>query len=199
MFQTEIHTDDGLIDYGPDKGFAVLNDTNKLSATSENSIIVPLGTVCGSQEVSHVFFTIYRHQKLFSGPQKYRSYGGEDTEPISESFSKRDKRHVVLNEDDADTISQIPAPSRCTRQVSIPPVPVMSATLMAGDTVVKTFAAQDDSRPGIIAKLQFNTGKVIIIPVNYIIDHSDPPTSPRQQNSVMVHSGHPAMVLTRAM
>ncbi|KAF1763971.1 hypothetical protein GCK72_003917 [Caenorhabditis remanei] len=156
---TETHTDDGLIDYGPDKGFAVLNDTNKLSATSENSIIVPLGTVCGSQQVSHVFFTIYRHQKLFSGPQKYRSYGGEDTEPTSQSLSKRDKRHVVLNEDDADTISQIPAPSRCTRQVSIPPVPVMSATLMAGDTVVKTFAAQDDSRPGVIAKLQFNTGK----------------------------------------
>ncbi|PIC43691.1 hypothetical protein B9Z55_004333 [Caenorhabditis nigoni] len=165
--QSENHTDDGLIDYGRDIGFAVLNDTNRLSSTQHNSIIVPLGTVCqDSQEISHVFFTIFRGQKLFRGPQAYRSYGrkseeGDDSndEQSMNEFRQRWKRDAI-QPNETEGVNQIPAPSRCVEQPSVPDVPVMSATLMIGGAQVHSFPKiVGVSRPP-MAKLQFNTGKI---------------------------------------
>ncbi|CAO4364038.1 unnamed protein product [Caenorhabditis nigoni] len=163
--QSENHTDDGLIDYGRDIGFAVLNDTNRLSSTQHNSIIVPLGTVCqDSQEISHVFFTIFRGQKLFRGPQAYRSYGkkleedSNDEQSMNE-FRERWKRDAI-QPNKTEGVNQIPAPSRCVEQPSVPDVPVMSATLMIGGAQVHSFPRiMGVSRPP-MAKLQFNTGKI---------------------------------------
>ncbi|ULU03985.1 hypothetical protein L3Y34_017051 [Caenorhabditis briggsae] len=165
--QHENHTDDGLIDYGRDIGFAVLNDTNKLSSTQHNSIIVPLGTVCqDSQDISHVFFTIFRGQKLFRGPQAYRSYGRKSEEAddssdkeSSNEFRERWKRDAI-QPNETEGVNQIPAPSRCVVQPSVPDVPVMSATLMSGAVQIHSFPKiVGVSRPP-MAKLQFNTGKI---------------------------------------
>ncbi|EGT38252.1 hypothetical protein CAEBREN_04365 [Caenorhabditis brenneri] len=160
--KTENHTDDGMIYYGPDKGYAVLNDTNKLAATTENSIIVPLGTVCQDEEISHVFFTIFRGQKLFSGRQKYRTWGEEavvddEEEELMEDVSTRYKRN---SQNGSDSVGQIPAPSKCSNQLSVPNVPVMSASIMAGNAVDgwRTFSRMARAAP--IAKLQFNVGKI---------------------------------------
>lgn len=99
IFQS-IDSDDGLIDYGPDAGFAALNDTNRLSATEQNSIIVPLKRVCqDNEDITHVFFTIYRHQKLFVGNQRYRTFGGPSSDP-NESSNEKLRVRRDTNEND---------------------------------------------------------------------------------------------------
>ncbi|CCD64647.2 GPS domain-containing protein [Caenorhabditis elegans] len=164
-----ITTDDGLIDYGPDFGFAPLNDTNRLTATKENSIIVPLDQVCSGsgEQVSHVFFTIYRHQKLFSGPQKYRNYGSsseeddeEEDDPAMEEAGARYKRDTGNN--NTDDIGQIPAPSKCSEQISIPfGTPVLSASIIGGDqgAFISRMSKLVGAAP-VMAKLQFNVGQM---------------------------------------
>uniref|UniRef100_A0A8R1EMC9 GPS domain-containing protein n=2 Tax=Caenorhabditis japonica TaxID=281687 RepID=A0A8R1EMC9_CAEJA len=138
--------DDGLIDYGPDIGFKFLNDTNNLSSTRRNSIIVPLKNVCGDRDVSHVFFTIYRHQKLFNGPQRYRVYGGEEAQ------------QVVDNDTSTGKAIPLAPPGKCETQISVPSqASVLSATVMDSDGTVR--ALTTNAKSPVIAKLQFNLGK----------------------------------------
>uniref|UniRef100_A0A8R1DJ35 GPS domain-containing protein n=2 Tax=Caenorhabditis japonica TaxID=281687 RepID=A0A8R1DJ35_CAEJA len=146
---SNIDSDDGLIDYGADAGFRFLNDTNKLSATKRNSIIVPLKNVCGDQDVSHVFFTIYRHQKLFNGPQRYRVYGRED------DGSNEEEQGV---ENTTDTVIPLAPLGKCETQISIPSqAAVLSATVMSQDGTVR--AMTKGAHSPVIAKVQFNLGK----------------------------------------
>ncbi|CAI2336115.1 unnamed protein product [Caenorhabditis sp. 36 PRJEB53466] len=148
--------EEGLVDYGPDAGFAFLNDTSQLSGTQHNSVTIPLKTVCGDQKVTHVIYTIYRHQKLFIGPQKYRVFGADNDVPDEED-SVQDE-HVRSRRDIANSVPMSPL-SKCTPQISIPDQSgAMSATVMNNEKIVSRLSTAAESP--IIAKVQFNIQKI---------------------------------------
>uniref|UniRef100_A0A8R1DH24 GPS domain-containing protein n=1 Tax=Caenorhabditis japonica TaxID=281687 RepID=A0A8R1DH24_CAEJA len=154
---SNIGVDDGLLDMGT--RFELLNTTDALGKW--HSVVVPLSELCSGQELSHVFFTIYRDTSLFVGPQKYRSYSGNNL-PISSGraetytpppvFAERAEVDEVL----MNVTSQTAPASPCARQTSLPATPVMSATILDTDGAAVSMMRRREATDATMALLRFN-------------------------------------------
>ncbi|CAI2336103.1 unnamed protein product [Caenorhabditis sp. 36 PRJEB53466] len=151
--------DDGLLDLG--SKFELINTTDSLGKW--HSVVVPLSELCSSQELTHVYFTIYRDTSLFVGQQQYRTYSGTN-HPISSGRAEaytpppRTKRSVEDgdSEDDDTTTNQTAPVSACSRQTSLPSTPVMSATILNNGVAVTVSASSEAA----MAVLRFNVSTI---------------------------------------
>ncbi|CCD64646.2 GPS domain-containing protein [Caenorhabditis elegans] len=153
---SNLGADDGLLDLG--SKFELINSTDSLGKW--HSILVPLSDLCSTQDLSHVFFTIYRDTSLFVGPQQYRTYTGTN-KPISSGEAEtytpppRVPRSAGFYEAEPyqmNATSQTVPLSPCARQTSLPPTPVMSATVMNNGVAVSVSATSEAT----MALLRFN-------------------------------------------
>ncbi|CAI5440985.1 unnamed protein product [Caenorhabditis angaria] len=148
---TNLDHDDGILDLGT--RFELLNSSSKISETHQNSIVIPLSDLCGTQDLTHVFFTIYRQKSLFVGQQQYNIYNGKST-PLGKQTMILNGKNGMGNRvrRDAENQTQTPAPSACSRQTSLINSPVLSATILNNGVTLKTTTSQ-----ATMAVLKFNT------------------------------------------
>ncbi|CAB3411467.1 unnamed protein product [Caenorhabditis bovis] len=148
---SNLTTDDGLLDLTT--YFELINATTTIS--NQNAISVPLSDICESQKISHLYFSIYRDQKLFIGKQAYRVYDPTNNYPSIYSTSSNVGRHRRSADD--DDINILPPPDRCQSQIIVANgKPVMSATILNDGETVSSVEKHDALEPPVMANLQFN-------------------------------------------
>lgn len=166
---SKLGQDDGLLDLG--NRFELINSTDSLGKW--HSIVVPLADLCSTQDLSHVFFTIYRDTSLFVGQQQYRSYTGTNL-PISSGkaetytppprytreagfFSRLWGDEVAGDGQEMNVTSQTVPLTPCDRQTSLPTTPVMSATVLNNGVAVSV----SDTSEATMAILRFNISTLL--------------------------------------